>query len=166
MEKVLIIGSPGAGKSTFARGLRDLTGLPLYYLDMIWHRPDRTNVTRWEFDRRLGAILAEDRWIIDGNYQRTLSTRLQACKTVFLFDLPPETCLAGARARIGTRREDLPWVEREFDREFQQWITDFPKTQLPQIYELLREYREGREIVVFKSREEAGDYLRALSGKQ
>ena len=42
MKKVLILGCPGAGKSTFARKLRDKTGLPLYYLDMIWHKPDRT----------------------------------------------------------------------------------------------------------------------------
>ena len=40
MKKVLILGCPGAGKSTFARKLRDKTGLPLYYLDMIWHKPE------------------------------------------------------------------------------------------------------------------------------
>lgn len=43
MKKVLILGCPGAGKSTFARKLRDKTGLPLYYLDMIWHKPDQDN---------------------------------------------------------------------------------------------------------------------------
>ena len=49
MRKVIIIGSPGAGKSTFARKLREKTGLPLYYLDLIWHRPDQTNISREEF---------------------------------------------------------------------------------------------------------------------
>lgn len=44
MKRVLVIGCPGAGKSTFARWLRDATGLPLYYLDRIWHRPDKTNI--------------------------------------------------------------------------------------------------------------------------
>ena len=39
MEKILVIGSPGAGKSTFARKLRDETGISLYYLDLLWHRP-------------------------------------------------------------------------------------------------------------------------------
>ncbi|MEY8605912.1 hypothetical protein [Muribaculum intestinale] len=32
MKKVIIIGCPGAGKSTFARKLSAKTGLPLYYL--------------------------------------------------------------------------------------------------------------------------------------
>ena len=49
MRKVIIIGCPGAGKSTFARKLRDVTGLPLYYLDMLWQKPIKTNVTGKEF---------------------------------------------------------------------------------------------------------------------
>ena len=57
MKKVIVIGCCGAGKSTFARKLRDLTGLPLHYLDMIWHKPDRTNVSREEFDAALQNIL-------------------------------------------------------------------------------------------------------------
>ena len=51
MKRIIVIGSPGAGKSTFARQLRDITGLPLYYLDMIWHLPDRTTITKDEFDQ-------------------------------------------------------------------------------------------------------------------
>lgn len=79
MEKAIVIGSPGAGKSTFARHLRTQTGLPLYYLDMLWHKPDQTTVTRAEFDTKLAELLKMDRWIIDGNFQRTLETRLNAC---------------------------------------------------------------------------------------
>ena len=88
MKRVLVIGSPGAGKSTFARKLRDGTGLPLYYLDMVWHRSDRTNISREEFDQRLCEILEKDRWIVDGNYLRTLEMRLHACDTVFFLDYP------------------------------------------------------------------------------
>lgn len=159
MKRALIIGCPGGGKSTFARRLRDASGLPLYYLDMLWHKPDRTNISKAEFDARLSEIVQKERWIIDGNYQRTLELRIAACDTVFLLDFPPEACLAGVEARIGRRREDLPWVELEFDKEFRQWIADFPKEQLPQICRLLGKYRSGREIVVFKSREEEDGYL-------
>ena len=159
MERVLVIGSPGAGKSRFARGVREKSGLPLYYLDMIWHLPDRTTVTREEFDRRLEEILREDRWIIDGNYGRTLERRLMRCDTVFLLDLPVEVCLEGAKERVGKQREDLPWKEEELDPEFRRWIIDFPKEQLPRIYELLEQYKEGRQIVVFRSREEEDEWL-------
>ena len=71
MKRAIVIGCPGAGKSTFARKLKDKTGLPLYYLDRIFHKPDRTTVPREEFDQKLQTILQTDRWIIDGNYQRT-----------------------------------------------------------------------------------------------
>ena len=124
-----MIGSPGAGKSTFARQLRDKTGLPLYYLDMIWHLPDRTTITKEEFDQKLMDILNTDSWIIDGNYGRTI---------------------------------EMPWVEEELDEEFRQWIVDFPKEKLPQIYELLERYVDGKEIHIFHSREEANKYLESV----
>ena len=159
MFKVIVIGSPGAGTSTFARKLRDATGLTLYHLDLLWHKPDRTNISREEFDLRLGEWIRKDHWIIDGNYGRTLETRLKTCDTVFLFDLPTEICLAGAQARVGIKRDDLPWVETEFDEEFRQWIVDFRAEQLPRIYALLETYRKGRRIVIFHSREEADEFI-------
>ena len=160
-QKIIVIGSPGAGKSMFSRRLRDITSLPLYHLDMINHKPDRTTVSREEFDKQLSEILRTDKWIIDGNYQRTIELRLEQCDTVFLMDFPLEVCLAGAAARIGTKRDDLPWVEEEFDEEFRQWIVDFPNEKLPQIYQMLDKYRD-KNIVIFKSRQEADDYLQKL----
>lgn len=159
MFKAIVIGSPGSGKSTFARKLRDAAGLPLYHPDLLWHKPDRTNISREEFDLRLSEWIKEDRWIIDGNYGRTLETRLKACDTVFLFDLPTEICLTGAEARIGKKRDDLPWIETEFDEEFRQWIVDFRAEQLPRIYALLETYRENRRIVIFHSHEEADEWI-------
>lgn len=167
MLKVMIIGSPGAGKSTFARKLRDVTNLPLYYLDRLWHRPDRTNISKEEFDMRLKEIVQRDRWIIDGNYQRTLEIRLKECDTVFLLDFPTEVCLAGARERIGTQREDLPWMESEseLDPEFKEWIIGFSKEQLSRIYELLEQYGANKNVVIFKSREEADAYLKSAGAR-
>ena len=154
MQRVIVIGCPGAGKSTFARRLRDKTGLPLVYLDRLWHLPDRTTVTREEFDRRLAEVMARPQWILDGNYDRTLETRMRACDTVVLLDYPIEVCLAGAASRIGTQREEMPWVEQEFDPAFRQWILDFPTTQLPHIYDLLARYGEGKTVYVFHNRQE------------
>ena len=158
MRKVIIIGCPGAGKSTFARKLRDDTNLPLYYLDMLWHKEDKTNISREEFDTKLNDILKKDKWIIDGNYLRTLKMRLKECDTVFLLDYPLEVCLDGAKSRIGKKREDMPWVETELDEEFKQFIEDFSKEQLPQVYELLDKYSEELNIIIFKSRVEAEEY--------
>ena len=158
-KKIMIIGSPGSGKSTFARKLRDKLGLPLFYLDMIKHRTDRTEISREEFDIRLDEIIKLPEWIIDGNYQRTLEIRMKEADTIILFDLPTTVCLEGAIARIGTIREDLPWAETEetLENGFRQWIEEFSDKRLPTIYALLEKYSD-KEIVIFKSREEADRY--------
>lgn len=163
-KKAIVIGCPGAGKSTFSRQLRDRTGLPLYYLDIINHKPDRTTVSREEFDRRLAEIMSSDKWIIDGNYNRTLEMRFEKCNAVFLLDFPTEICLAGAAERIGKNREDMPWTETEFDGEFRQWILDFPRDGLPKIYELISKYRDKRSIYIFRSREDIKDYFEKTFG--
>lgn len=160
MKRVLVIGSPGAGKSTFARRLRERTGLPLYYLDQIWHCSDGSHLSEKEFDDRLDELLKQERWIIDGNYSRTLVRRLAACDTVFLLDYPTDLCLLGAASRIGRKREDLPWIEQEFDAEFKQHIINFPQKRLPQIYQLLQSIREEKAVIIFKTREEANTYLK------
>ena len=159
MKKVIVIGCPGSGKTTFSKKLRDKTGLPLFHLDAIWHKPDRTHIPREEYDIRLAEILALDSWIIDGNYSRTIEGRILACDTVFLFDLPVEVCLDGAISRLGRKRCDVPWIDTELDPCFKKEIEEFPSKNLPDIYALIDKYRGKKTIVIFKSREEADSFI-------
>ncbi len=161
MKRIIVIGCPGSGKSTFARKLRDKTGLPLYHLDMIWHKPDKTHITREEFDDLLESILDTPTWIIDGNYSRTMERRLQECDTVFWLDLPTNLCLQGVQKRIGVKREDIPWVEDVIDDEFREFIIQFPNLERPGIYTLLEKYPE-KSIVIFHSHAEIDQYFKAL----
>ena len=166
MNKVIIIGCPGSGKTTFSLKLNKITGLPLYHLDAIWHKPDKTHIPREEFDKRAAEIFNTPEWIIDGNYNRAIEMRLQQCDTVFLFDLPTEVCLQGATERLGKGRYDLPWIEKELDPEFEGFIKDFPKTSLPEIYELIEKYKSEKQVIVFKSREESDEYINMTERKQ
>lgn len=93
MERIAIVGSSGAGKSTLGRALRDITGLPLHYLDMVWHLPDGGHVAPERFDAAHASLVARPRWIIDGTYLRTLPERLERADTVFLLSLPTQECL-------------------------------------------------------------------------
>ena len=162
MQKIIIIGCPGAGKTTFAQKLCDKIGIPLYYLDAIWHKADRTHISREEFDARLGEILAGNAWIIDGHYSRTLERRIAACDTVFLFDMPTEVCLSGVLARIGTKRPDMPWIDETLDPMLEKEVVGFREKHIPTIYALLEKYGEGKNIVIFKARKEADDFLETL----
>ena len=158
MKKIIVIGCPGSGKTTFAEKLNKKMGIPLFYLDAIWHKPDRTHISREEYDSRLAEILKLDSYIIDGNYSRTMESRIAACDTVFLFDLPLEDCLEGAISRLGKARYDLPWIDTELDDNFRKQIEEFGSNNLPQIYELLEKYSD-RNIFVFKSRKESDKFL-------
>ena len=162
MKKVIVIGCPGSGKTTFSEKLHILTGLPLYHLDAIWHKPDKTHISREDFDKSISEIFNSSEWIIDGNYNRTMEIRLRQCDTVFLFDLPVEVCIHGATERLGKGRYDLPWIEKELSPSFKQSIADFPRNSLPRIYELLEKYKENKQIVVFRSRDEADRFITSL----
>lgn len=162
MKKVLILGCAGSGKSTFARKLKKIINIPIYHLDMIWHKPDKTNVTFEEFDNKLYEILKKEEWIIDGNYQRTLELRLKECDSIFLLDYPLDVCFEGATSRIGKKRDDLPFIEEDIDEEFKNHILNFSKNKLPNLYRLLDKYRNEKDIIIFKSRQEANAYLDKL----
>ena len=163
MKKIIIIGSPGAGKSVFSKKLSDMTNIKLYHLDMIYHKEDGTHISKEELEKKLIKIFEEDSWIIDGNYQRTMEMRLKQCDTVFLLDVSTDICIEGAKSRIGKEREDLPWVEQELDEKFEKTIIDFSKEKLPKIYELLNKYKDNIDVHIFKSRDEADNFIKNIS---
>lgn len=91
-ERILIIGSPGSGKSTVARVLAEHSGLPLHHLDRLYWSPGWREVDKPTWLARLDAALAEPRWIIEGNYSSTLERRLARADKVVLLDLSPFRC--------------------------------------------------------------------------
>lgn len=160
MRRAIVVGCPGSGKSCFARRLQEISGLPLVYLDRLYWRADKTTVSHEEFDKALAGELAGERWIIDGNYLRTMEKRLAAADTAFFLDYPTEVCLAGIAERQGKPRPDMPWVETEADEEFLSFVRAFPGESRPRILALLKAYPK-KQTVVFHTREEADAFLAA-----
>lgn len=165
MKKVVVIGCGGSGKSVFSRSFAQITRLPLYHLDNIWWREDGTTITREEFDAVLSGILSAEEWIIDGNYQRTMERRIAASDTVIFFDLPVETCVEGIKARQGKPRPDMPWrgAGDSNDAEFMSLVYNYGTNNRPRVIELLEKY-SNKNIIVFKTRAEADDFLGRLEG--
>ena len=158
MNRILIIGSPGAGKSTFAKELAKRTEIPLHHLDLIWFHNNGDMESREIFDKKLQEILETDRWIIDGYYPRTLQRRLKFADTVFFFDIPEDVCLEGAKQRLGAKRDDNPVYETELKEGLRERILTFKIFNTPYIEDLLDDF-EGK-IIRFHSREEIENWLR------
>ncbi len=162
MNKIIVLGPSGAGKSVFSRKLNKITNIPVFHLDNIWWESDKSHIEREVFDKELASILSKDKWIIDGDYSRTYEIRFQNADTVFFLDYPLDLCLTGAEERIGKKREDLPWVEEEFDKEFQEWIINWFKDVRPIVYSMIDKYKNNKNIYIFKSRNDADNFISNL----
>lgn len=160
MQKVMVVGCPGSGKSTFSRRLHEVTGIALYHLDMLNWNADRTTVSTAVFLERLEEVLRKEAWIIDGNYSATMALRMKACDTVIFLDYSTEICLEGIRVRRGKPRSDLPWIEpeNEVDEAFVQFVKDYPTEGREAVLQLLRQHPD-KQVIVFRTREEAEAYL-------
>ncbi|MCW6664798.1 adenylate kinase [Aerococcaceae bacterium NML191219] len=160
--KIMVIGCPGSGKSTFSKVLHDITGIPLYHLDMLNWNADRTTVDKAVFLKRLLNTINKSEWIIDGNYGSTIELRLKACDTVVFMDYPLDICLTGIKERKGKPRTDLPWVEiDEDDTELIEFIKNYNIRSKPHVLALLNQYPE-KDIHIFTDRSQATNYLQSL----
>ena len=164
-RKVLVLGCSGAGKSVFARRLREKTGLSLIHLDNVYWRPDRTHISREEFDRRLEELLRGDAWILDGNYSRTYEPRIRACDTVIFLDYSEALCMAGITGRLGEKRPDIPWTEQSLDPELAALVQKFRTEIRPTLLALLEKYPE-KQLLRFTTRAEAESWLENMESSR
>ena len=166
MERILIIGCSGSGKSTLARALREKLGLPVVHLDQLWWREGWQHVTREEFDEQLEMALAMERWIIDGNYSRTIQQRLPKCDTIIYLDFSRWECLLGVTQRVlgsyGKVRPDMAeGCPERIDWDFIKFVWNFNKNNRVRNYTWLASAKHAEHIVL-KSRKEVKAFLERI----
>lgn len=157
-KRILVLGCSGSGKSTFSHQLRNVTGFPLVYLDNLWWRPDRTHISREEFDCELSRILSKPEWIIDGDYSRTYEVRIRACDTVIFLDYDEEVCMRGIADRVGKVRPDIPWTEQILDPELVKQVQDYRENNRPALFALMKQYKD-KQWIIFTTRAQASQWL-------
>lgn len=163
MQRVIIIGCGGSGKSTLARKLGEKTGLPVVHLDKLFWHPGWVESSKGEIDEKIMAAMAEPRWIMDGNYKRTLPKRLEYCDTVIYLDFSRWACLAGVVKRIlttyGQVRPDMgEGCPERFDLEFLQWVWNFNKNNRKRNYQMLEQHPD-KNVYILGSRRQVNRFL-------
>lgn len=157
MDRILIIGSPGSGKSTLSLLMSEKLGLPVVHLDKLFWRPGWVEASREEFDAALAEALMGEKWIIDGNYGRTLKMRLSRADTVIMPDYPTAVCVFRVLKRIITNRgrtrpdmgEDCP---ERLDWEFLRYVMDFRRKNRQKLLDALSDW-DGKTVFIRNKRE-------------
>ncbi|MDH2905825.1 MAG: hypothetical protein PXX82_05690 [Methanomassiliicoccales archaeon] len=173
-HRIIVIGSPGAGKSTLSAAISSITGIPLYHLDRLYWKPGWVPVGRNIFLEQLETVMSLPSWIIDGNYQSTLIKRFEASDTVIFMDFSRIACLAGAMKRLAVyRKRERPDLttgcDEKFDSEFLKFlrfIWSYPSTGRRETTELLHSSKSaGKTVYVLHDRGDANRFIQALRGK-
>jgi adenylate kinase family enzyme len=168
MKRVLLVGSPGTGKSTFARKLAAKKGLPVIHLDRYYNDAKlgyANDEPKW--NKFIEATIARETWIIDGNYSGSMGIRMRRADTIIVFEYPRWRAFLGlARRRIEYHnkvRPDMPdgWRER-VDFGFLKFVWNFNvHYKVSKLYVKL-EATDQNKIVRFSNPKDAQRYLEAL----
>ncbi len=146
MRRVVILGSSGAGKSTFARALGARLGVPVVHLDALFWRPGWVEPEPDAFRAAVAAAIAGDGWVSDGNYvSRTFDLRLPRADTVIFLHQPRWLCVARVLWRwlsaFGRTRPDMAeGCAENMTWDFFLWVWRFEATHEPRIIAAAQAY--------------------------
>lgn len=165
MKRITIIGSGGAGKSTFAAKLGEALGIPVIHLDAEYWKPGWVETPREQWILKQEKFLQDDSWIIDGNYGSTMELRLQAADTIIFLDISRWICLYSVVKRRmmyhnKTRPDMGEGCNERIGLDFLKWVYDYPKRKRPAILQKLTELESKKNIYILKTRKEVAQFLR------
>jgi adenylate kinase family enzyme len=164
MKRILVIGSGGAGKSTFAKELGAIVDLPVIHLDQVYWKPGWEKPSKQEWAARVERLIAQHEWIMDGNFGGTLPQRIKRADAIILLDISRWVCLWRIAKRIvkyrGRHRPDMtPGCQERFDLEFIRWIWSYPTRSKPAKLALLSATGPDQRVVILGSGREVRHFL-------
>jgi adenylate kinase family enzyme len=167
MQRVAIVGSGGAGKSTLARRLGKTTGLPVIHLDEHFWAPGWVPTPDGVWRSRQGELLGGPTWIADGNYGQTLDVRFARADTIIDLELPRLTCTRRAIARslrnMGQAIQS-PGCPEHINPSFWWWVWRFPIHSRPPLEAAIAQHAEHVTVVRLRSDAQIDEFLASIRG--
>ncbi len=154
VNRVVIFGRGGSGKSTFARRLAVITQLPLIELDKEFWNDELEVVPRALWAQRQSDLASADRWIMDGDLgpYDVVEPRLRRADTVIILDMSLWRC-AWRAVRRGRER-----------RDFWRWTIRWRRVSRPRLLGDIGAHAARAEIITFHTPEDVEVWLAQLEG--
>lgn len=168
MKRVVVIGSGGAGKSTFSRQLGETLGIEVIHLDPLYWQPNWVETPKDEWVETVAELIKRDSWVMDGNFGGTREMRFRSADTIIFLDIPRRVCLYRVIKRViryrGKTRPDMAeGCKERFDLGFLIWVWNFPYDTKRRIEEAIARFPE-KNVVILRSNQEIDSFLQ--QGKQ
>ncbi|MBQ8641836.1 MAG: AAA family ATPase [Clostridia bacterium] len=166
MERILIIGTNGCGKTTMAKEMASRLDLPLVHLDSLYWKDNWTPSGRDEFRQALAPELTKPRWILDGNMISTFGERLPYADTVVWLDFPAIQgalgCLKRSLQNLGRSRDDMgPNCPERVDWKFIFSVLQYNRKNTPRFRQMLAGY-PSLTVIRLTNRREVRAFLDSL----
>lgn len=164
MNRILVIGCAGSGKSTLSRKLHNILDLPVVHLDTYYWNANWVAKSNEEWDKIVEQFTNEEQWIMDGNYSRTMDIRISRADLIIFLDMPRLLCMYRViKRRIMYHKKSRPDMNQEcqekLDWDFMKWIWDYRKRSRVKTIEKLEQIKEHKEVVVLRTRREVEGFV-------
>ena len=162
-KKISIIGCPGSGKSTLSVQLAKILNLEVIHLDKVYWKPYWVNISKEEFDEKHDEILKKESFILDGNYNRTISKRLEKCDLVIYLDYDSQVCIDSyiQRVKDGSIKDFITenCVET-LDEDFNNYISSYNEKNRENNYKKI--YDSNIKYIILNNRDEKDEFINSI----
>lgn len=167
MKRILVIGCPGGGKTTFARALGELLGIPVHHLDKYFWKENWTPTPQNEFRQIQNRLMKDECWILEGNFKKSIDNRIAAADTIIVFDFPKIINLWRTLKRFvqyfGAVRPEMGGVNKETLKwKHLKYIITYPRKEF---LESVKKLADAKNVIILRTPKEAARFL-LLAGQE
>ena len=155
MKRVVILGRGAAGKSTLARHLGEITGLPVIELDTLFWRSGLVPTSRPGWTELQERLVQKDSWILDGDLgpHDAVEVRLRAADTIILLDFALFRCTWRVLRRASERLD------------FWRWVLAYRRQSVPRLMDAISRYAPNAELHVLRTPGAVKEFMVVVGGQ-
>jgi len=155
MKRVVILGRGAAGKSTLARQLGEIAGLPVVELDKIFWRSGLLPTPRVEWIQLQQSLIEKEEWVLDGDLgpYDAVEVRLRAADTIILLDFSLFRCALRAFRRAPERAD------------FWRWVLLYRRESVPRLTDAISRNAPNATVHILRTSKAVTEFLADVGGQ-